>query len=159
MLEKVNKKDIHILKNLYSLYLHDLSRFTENLDIGIDGSFHFDDLEILWEEEGFSPYFIKHADDIIGFLLLLERPFLKRENEFGVNDIFLLNKFRGKGFGKRALEKLFKDKPGKYFVVELLENQPAVLFWKKAYKQLNIEFEERKERIDDEPCLVQTFTI
>lgn len=158
-LEKVNTTDIHILKNLYSLYLHDLSRFTENLDIGIDGSFHFDDLEILWEEEGFSPYFIKHMDQIIGFLLLLERPFLKKENEFGVNDIFILNKFRGKGFGKRALEKLFKDKPGKYFVVELWENQPAVLFWKKAYKQLNIEFDERKELIDDEPCLVQTFSI
>jgi predicted acetyltransferase len=157
-LEKVNIKDIHILKNLYSLYLHDLSRFTENLDIGIDGSFHFDDLELLWEEEGFSPYFIKHVDDIIGFLLLLERPFLKKENEFGVNDIFILNKFRGKGFGKRALEKLFKDKPGKYFVVELWENQPAVLFWKQAYKQLNIEFDERKELIDDELCLVQTFT-
>jgi len=159
ILEKVNTKDIHILKNLYSLYLHDLSRFTENLNIGIDGSFHFDDLEILWEEEGFSPYFIKHTDDIIGFLLLLERPFLKKENEFGVNDIFILNKFRGKGFGKQALEKLFKDKPGKYFVVELLENQPAVLFWEKVYKQLNIDFEERKERIDDEPCLVQTFTV
>lgn len=75
------------------------------------------------------------------------------------NDIFILNKFRGKGFGKRALGNLFKDKPVKYFVVELWENQPVVLFWKKAYKQLNIEFDERKELIDGKPCLVQPFSI
>ncbi|RPJ94330.1 GNAT family N-acetyltransferase [Rummeliibacillus sp. TYF005] len=157
--EKVHKKDIHILKNLYSLYLHDLSRFTENLDIGMDGSFHFDDLEKLCNEEGFSSYFIKHEEGIIGFVLLLERPFLKKENDFGVNDIFILNKFRGKGFAKQSLEKLFKEKPGKYFVIELQENEPAILFWKKVYKQLNIKFDERKELIDDEPCLVQKFTV
>ncbi|MEC5425870.1 GNAT family N-acetyltransferase [Virgibacillus sp. C22-A2] len=151
--------DIHILRNLYSLYLHDLSKFTKKLDLGIDGSFHFDDLDLFWNVEGFSPYFIKHEDDIIGFLLLLERPFLNKESDFGVNDIFIINKFRGKGFGKQVLVKLFNEKPGKYFVIELLENKPAVLFWEKAYKQLNIEFDERKELIDDEPCLVQTFTI
>lgn len=39
--------------------------------------FHFDDLEKFWSEEGFSPYFIKHEDDLMGFFLLLGRPLLK----------------------------------------------------------------------------------
>ncbi|MCM3757379.1 GNAT family N-acetyltransferase [Sporosarcina aquimarina] len=159
MLEEVINNEIHIVKNLYSLYLHDLSRFTETLDISADGAFHFDDLDLLWNEEGFSPYFIKHQDDVIGFLLLLERPFLKKEYDFGINDIFILNKYRGKGFGKQSIETLFKEKRGSYFVIELTENQPAILFWKKIYQQLKIDFEETKKHIDDEPCLIQTFTI
>lgn len=98
-LQVANKKDSHILCNLYSLYLHDLSKFTNSLDLGKDGSFHFDALDSFWDVEGLSPYFIKHKENIIGFLLLSERPFLKRDSDFGVNDIFILNKFRGKGFG------------------------------------------------------------
>ncbi|WP_025783398.1 GNAT family N-acetyltransferase [Sporosarcina sp. D27] len=158
-LQEVNEEEVHILRNLYSLYLHDLSSFTENIVLGKDGSFHFDDIEMFWNVEGLTPFFLKYEDEIIGFLLLLERPFLKKEMDFGVNDIFILNKFRRKGLGKQILEKLFKEKPGKYFVIELLENKSAVLFWKKVYKQLNIEIEERKELIDDEHCLIQTFRV
>ncbi|REB07085.1 GNAT family N-acetyltransferase [Sporosarcina sp. BI001-red] len=158
-LQPVKKTNIHILRNLYSLYLHDLSSYTENLSLEKDGSFHFDDLELFWNVEGFSPFFLKYNDEIIGFLLLIERPFLKKEKDFGVNDIFILNKFRRKGFGLQVLENLFNEKPGKYFVIELLDNKPAVLFWKKVYQQLNIKIVERHELIDDEPCLVQTFSV
>jgi predicted acetyltransferase len=158
-IQKVLEVEKTILRNLYSLYLHDLSKFTVNLDIGEDGFFHYEDLDTFWKVEGLSPYFVKLDDNIIGFLLLLERPFLKKENDFGINDIFILNKYKGKGLGKQALEELFKEKQGKYFVIELVENIPAVSFWKKLYKQLDIQFDERTERIDEEPCLIQTFTI
>lgn len=148
-----------ILRNLYSLYLHDLSKFTANIDIGADGSFHYDDLDSFWGIEGVTPYFIKNDDAIIGFLLLLERPFLKKENDYSVNDIFILNKFKGQGLGSKVLEKLFQEKHGKYFVIELAANLPAVSFWKKVYARLNIVFEEKHELVDDEPCLIQTFII
>lgn len=148
-----------ILRNLYSLYLHDLSKFTANIDIGTDGFFHFEDLDMFWEKEGISPYFIKYDDCVIGFFLLLERPFLQKENDFCVNDMFILNKYKGRGIGQKVLEKLFEEKNGKYYVIELVENIPAVSFWKKVYKELNIKFDEIAELIDDEPCLIQTFTI
>ena len=35
--QKANDSDRHVLKNLYSLYLHDLSRFTVNIQLGADG--------------------------------------------------------------------------------------------------------------------------
>ncbi|TQR12827.1 GNAT family N-acetyltransferase [Psychrobacillus soli] len=158
-LQEVLETEAPILLNMYSLYLHDLSKFTPNINIGADGLFPYEDLELFWKTEGISPYFIKNDNDIIGFLLLLERPFLKKENDFSVNDIFILNKYKGKGLGSEVLEKLFEEKPGKYFVMELVENLPAVAFWKKVYAQLNIVFEEKHELVDDEPCLIQTFTI
>ena len=158
-LQKALEADKTILGNLYSLYLHDLSKFTMQIDIGEDGFFHFEDLETFWSVDGISPFFIKENKTIIGFLLLLERPFLKKEMDFGINDLFILNKYKGKGFGKQAVKELFQAKHGKYFVIELVENKPAVLFWKKLYKELHIEFEERAEFIDEEPCLIQTFSI
>ncbi|MDR0139480.1 GNAT family N-acetyltransferase [Metabacillus idriensis] len=156
-LKEVLETEKSILRNLYSLYLHDLSKFTSMIDNGADGLFEYEGLEKFWEVDGLSPYFIKLDDSIIGFILLLERPFLKKENDIGVNDIFILNKYKGKGMGRQAIEKVFQEKKGKYFVIELIENRPAVSFWKKLYNELNIQYEERQDIIDDELCLIQTF--
>ncbi|MBM7660596.1 putative acetyltransferase [Bacillus mesophilus] len=158
-LQKVLEEDKVILRNLYSLYLHDLSKFTTNIDIGEDGFFHFKDLDIFWKVEGITPYFIKNGADILGFILLLERPFLKKENDLGINDIFILNKYKGKGYGKKALHLLFSEKRGSYFVIKLINNTPAVSFWKSVYREFSISFIEREELVEDENCLVQTFTI
>lgn len=159
VLRKVLESEKSKLRNLYSLYLHDLSKFTSMIDIGADGSFEYESVDKFWEIDGISPYFIKSDDNIIGFILLVERPFLKKENDFGVNDIFILNRYKGKGMGKRAVKKLFEEKSGKYFVIELIENKPAVSFWKKLYTELNIQYEERQDVIDDEQCLIQEFKI
>ena len=129
------------------------------LDIGEEGSFDYEGIDKFWIVEGLSPYFIKLDNMIIGFILLVERPFLTKENDFGVNDIFILNKYKGKGLGRQAIKMLFQEKQGKYFVVELMENRPAVSFWKKLYNELDIQYEERQAIMDDELCLIQTFEI
>ncbi|SES18872.1 Predicted acetyltransferase [Psychrobacillus sp. OK032] len=128
-LQKVLETEAPILRNLYSLYLHDLSKFTPNIDIGVDVFFHYEDLELFCKTEGLSPHFIKNDNIIIVFLLLLERPLLKKANDFSVNDIFILNKYNDQGLGSKVLGKLFEEKHGKYFVIELVENLPAVSFW------------------------------
>jgi len=151
--------DKPILANLYSLYLHDLSAYTESLTIHSDGSFVFDNLDFIWEEEGISPYLIKLDNHLIGFLLLLERPYLKKEIDYSVNDIFILNRYRGKGFGLQVVESLFQVKQGHYYIIELSANKPAVLFWKKVYRKLHIRFKEVKESIDQDACLIQTFEV
>ena len=158
-LQPVVEKEQVLLRNLYSLYLHDLSRFSSNLTIGEDGFFHYEDLELFWSTEGISPYFIKLDDQVIGFLLLLERPYLTKDNDFGINDLFILNPYKGKGFGRGALKKLFNEKRGKYFVIELRENEPAILFWKKVFKDFEIDFDERSQLVDGEDCFIQTFLI
>ncbi|PFL19956.1 GNAT family N-acetyltransferase [Bacillus cereus] len=158
-LQKVQESKKMILRNLYSLYLHDLSKFTTNITIGADGFFEYEDLHMFWGNDGITPYFIKVDYSIVGFLLLLERPFLKKENDFSINDIFILNQYKGKGIGKKVIENLLEEKRGQYFVIELIKNVPAVSFWKKVYRELKIEFDEQTQLIDDEECLVQTFKI
>ncbi|WP_066254114.1 GNAT family N-acetyltransferase [Neobacillus drentensis] len=158
-LKLLSKDEKYILRNLYSLYLHDLSEFTDGLDISTSGSFEFDSFELIWERDGVTPYFLKKNQVIVGFLLLLEKPFLNNDYDFSINDIFMLKKFRRKGIAISLLEELFKQKKGRYFVVELAENKPAVLFWRKIYRELDIVFEEEKKIVDNEECLVQSFQI
>ncbi|MDI6678490.1 GNAT family N-acetyltransferase [Bacillus wiedmannii] len=158
-LQIVQESEKEILRNLYALYLHDLSTFTPHITMGANGFFEYEDLRMFWVYDGITPYFIKCDNDIVGFLLLLERPFLKKENDFGINDIFILNQYKGRGIGKKVIKNVLEEKRGQYFVIELIKNVPAVTFWKKVYRELNIEFDERKQIIDDEECLVQTFKI
>ncbi|KAB2335125.1 GNAT family N-acetyltransferase [Bacillus mesophilum] len=155
----ISRDEKGVLQNLYSLYLHDLSEFTDELDISSNGSFEFDSIELIWEREGLTPYFIKKEDAIVGFLLLLEKPFLKENYDYSINDIFILKKFRRKGIAILLLKELFKFKKGNYYVIELASNTPAVIFWRKAYSELSIEFDEEKKMIDGENCLVQSFHI
>ncbi|MEK4080525.1 GNAT family N-acetyltransferase [Solibacillus sp. FSL K6-1126] len=144
-----------ILRNLYSLYLHDLSKFSSMIDLGIDGSFKYESLDKFWYIDGISPYFIKLEESIIGFILLLERPFLTEENDLGINDFFIINKYKGKG----VAAKLFEAKQGQYFVIQVIENKRAVSFWRNLYIELNINITEKQELIDGEQCLIQTFKI
>ncbi|WHY55982.1 GNAT family N-acetyltransferase [Peribacillus simplex] len=158
-LNQISSDERHILKNLYSLYLHDLSEYTEGLDLSSDGAFEFDSFELIWKMEGVTPYFLKKDKTIVGFLLLLERPFLNKEYDYSINDIFILKKYRRKGIAIALVKELFKQKKGSYFVVELAKNIPAVIFWRKIFSALNIDFEEKKKMIDDEECLMQSFHI
>ena len=158
-LNLITKDEKHILENLYSLYLHDLSEFSESLEVSSNGSFEFDSIDLIWEREGLSPYFLKKDATIIGFLLLLERPFLKKNYDYSINDIFILKKYRRKGMTSSVLKTLFEQKKGNYYVMELVSNKPAVLFWESVYSKLNIAFDEKKQIIDDEECLVQSFRI
>ena len=159
ILEKVLESEKSILRNLYSLYLHELSNFTTNLNLGEDGIFHYDELDDFWKVDGLSPYFITLNEKNIGFILLLERPFLKKSNDYGINDFFILNQYKGKGLAVQAARKIFEEKPGQYFIIQVVENKRAVAFWKKVYTGLNIETNERQNLIDEELCLIQTFKV
>jgi predicted acetyltransferase len=157
--KEISKDEKHILRTLYSLYLHDLSGFTEDLEISSNGSFEFASFDLIWESEGLTPYFLLKDKAISGFLLLLERPFLKKNYDYSINDIFILKKFRRKGIAISLLKELFKHKKGRYFVVELAKNTPAVIFWSKVLSELDIKFEEEQKVVDGEDCLVQSFQV
>lgn len=49
----------------------------------------------------------------------------------------MLKKYRRKGLAIALLKELFKQKQGKYLIVELAKNKPAISFWKNIYSELN----------------------
>ncbi|XOS94011.1 hypothetical protein ACLMAB_11875 [Brevibacillus laterosporus] len=76
-----------------------------------------------------------------------------------MNELFILNYYRRKGFAKKALKLCFTDNPGNYMVVQMIKNKPAILFWHQLYAEEGIVFEEKEEIFQDELCLIQKFTI
>jgi predicted acetyltransferase len=68
-----------------------------------------------------------------------------------------LKKYRRKGTAISLLKELFKQKKGSYFVVQLANNTPAI--WRRIFSELSLDFEENKQIVDNEECLVQSFQI
>ncbi|MGV3465892.1 MAG: GNAT family N-acetyltransferase [Heyndrickxia sp.] len=137
---KVEEK--HILKNIYPLYLHDLSPYNGE-DINQDGLYDIDFLDLFWKEEGLLPYFIKKEEKMIGFILVQNGKYGPPTGEdFYISEFFILRKYRRSGVGTSAFKELIESKPGTYLLGQLPSNLPAIKFWKNVYKALNIEFEE-----------------
>jgi predicted acetyltransferase len=140
-LENISIVQKETLKNLYALYLHDLSLYSDELVPNHEGLFEFDAFDQIWEKEGICPYLIKADDKLAGFVLLLGSPFLKKV-DYCINDFFILNSYRGKGVGKNAARQIFNMCKGQFFIEQLLSNKPAIHFWKKLYVEMGIDFEE-----------------
>lgn len=158
VLEEIGLEKQHILRNLYSLYLHDLSAYAKGLQVSEDGCFEFDSFDLLWEKEGLMPYLIHCEGQLAGFILLLEAPFTKRVDKV-INDFFILNPYRGKGVAKAAAAKIFEEHKGSYYISQLKENQPAVRFWRKIYQQLELDVQEYTEEQEGEEVVYQTFVL
>ncbi|WLR55219.1 GNAT family N-acetyltransferase [Mesobacillus subterraneus] len=157
-LEKINQDKKEVLRNLYSLYLHDLSAYTDGLQISESGSFEFDSFSLIGEKEGVTPYFIIADEKLAGFVLILEAPFTTRVDKV-INDFFILNTFRGKGVAKAAVTEIIAENKGSYYISQLVNNLTAVHFWKKIYRQMEIDFVEQSEVQDGEDVVYQTFVI
>ncbi|KJB86260.1 hypothetical protein AZ66_19890 [Paenibacillus sp. E194] len=144
---KVELNQKIILKHLMTLFLHDLSEFNEEQEFNQEsGLFEFDAFEWFFEKEGLFPFFIKHEDDIIGFILLQSSPYTNPERyDYLINSFFILKKYRRKGLGKQAVQDLFQQCPGRYAIGQLSNNIPAIQFWRKIYEYMNVEFQEKEE--------------
>ena len=157
-LQETSPKDGEILKNMYSLYLHDLSAYSCSLKENNEGTYEFDSFSVFWNKQGVNPYFIMADGERAGFLLLLEPPFTKKIN-YVINDFFVYNRFRGKGVAGRAAQRLFENKRGSYFVAQLTRNERAAAFWRKVYNQNDIPFKEYEDEEEGEAIICQEFTV
>ncbi|GIO56952.1 GNAT family N-acetyltransferase [Paenibacillus cineris] len=103
-IEKVNAGRKEVLKNLMTLFLHDLSEFNEKLDLNTEnGLFEFEVFEWFFEKEGLTPFFINLDGKSIGFILLQSGPYSNQEYaDYVLNSFFILKKYRRKGIGKLA---------------------------------------------------------
>jgi predicted acetyltransferase len=158
ILEKIRPGKKEVLRNLYSLYLHDLSAYTDGLEVSEDGSFEYDSFSLIWEKEGITPYFIIADEKLAGFVLILEAPFTTKVDKV-INDFFILHPFRGKGVATAAVAEILAQNKGSYYISQLVKNATAVHFWRKIYKQMEIDFVEQSEVQDGEEIVYQTFVI
>lgn len=149
-------KDKEKLKNLFQFYLHDLSEYSDALNVNSQCKFDDSDVDVFFDETNLIPMTIKIKEAIIGFIFLNHS---MGTVDYVINDIFILRKYRNRGLGKIVIDKLFKLYPGKYGLLELIRNKPAITFWHSVFNDKNLEYEESEIVSDGEDCLMQKFTI
>lgn len=144
---KITKDQADTFLNLYNLYLYDLSEYTCE-DPKDDGKFDPTNTYLYLEREELHPFFVMHLGKPIGFILVCSPPFVPEGVNFTIQELFLLRKYRGNRIASLGVEKVFKQLKGKISIGQLVENKPAVRFWKKYYEEHNIDFFEEQETIE-----------
>lgn len=124
-LAQVNEK--HLVFRMLQFHLHDLSLYSGD-ELKEDGEFEYRYFEDYWADLDRQVYLCRIAGDIVGFAMV---------NKFGISahldqsmaEFFILNKYRGKGIGRRFACSVFDMYPGIWEVLAYRENVGAVSFW------------------------------
>jgi predicted acetyltransferase len=127
-----------LIRNLYPLYLHDLSAFTDFYDVDARGVW-FPDYLPDWIDRrlpvsGVHPMVIRAGGRPAGFALVAERPFphMTPGRDYRMCEFFVLNRLRRRGVGRRAAQAIFARFRGVWEVSELPANERAVAFWRRV---------------------------
>ncbi|WP_078553503.1 GNAT family N-acetyltransferase [Bacillus alkalicellulosilyticus] len=140
-----DKNQAYIIKNLYPLYLHDLSGHYGNKP-NVHGVFEdsddfrtlndqYDVQNIWWEKpEILFPYLILVDGIPAGFVRIATPPHCNKGIDYFVSDFFLLQSFRGKGIAERAANLVFEQFIGNWelFTNPLEKNIVGQSFWRKT---------------------------
>ncbi len=124
-----------IVENLFTYYVYDLSE-SGQWPCGLDGRYEYSPalLEPYWSDEHHWPWLIYHDEELAGFCLLRRYP--DNVDRFDIDQFFVLRKFKGQGVGKEAFRLAVTGQPGLWQTRVLLENTPALNFWRSAIDSL-----------------------
>lgn len=141
----------HIIRNLYPLYLHDLSAFMDDDGAGPNahGVLGEDDSircascgtaqNIWWEEpQSCFPYVVWVGGRPAGFALVATWPYvshlsnLSNLSNFVLCEFFIVRAYRGRGISEAAARSAFDTHRGWWELSVLARNTRATAFWRRT---------------------------
>lgn len=165
-----NEENANIIKNLYPLYLHDLSEVYGNVpneygiyeDEPIKTLAEQYDVQNLWFQRPdlLFPFIIMADGKPAGFDLVATGKYAPKGMDYYVHEFFLLRPYRGKDIASIAAKQIFDKFSGKWglYVAPSGTNLRAEKFWRKTisdYAKGN--FEEKHGLTFDGDKLIFTF--
>ena len=139
------KKYRKIFRNLFNIYINELSGYCEWLGETMDdkGFFLPDKVKEYLEDENRASYVIYNDDRIAGFVVFLYPDNSQNENnpDCFIEEIFILNHFRGKGIAGDVVADFLEEESGTCGVCVHQENIPALRFWTDTLEKLGFEYE------------------
>lgn len=143
----------NIIQNLACFYTYDMSRycgFLPGWETPHDGRFTCFDLSRYWSEPNRYPFLIKVDNELAGFALV-HKIGSSNDVDWTIGEFFIIAKFQGKGVGRTAAHKLFKQFPGKWEVMQIPQNTPAIAFWEKVIGEFSGGDLTKSQKILEEP--------
>ncbi|MDZ5472178.1 GNAT family N-acetyltransferase [Bacillus sp. 31A1R] len=142
-----------VLANLLEYYVYEFSPYL-HIDVNEEGKYGFDKVEEYVESEQYSSYFIMVENQYAGFVIVkIEKdgPF-----NYSIEQFFVLNRYNGKGIGKKAAIEIFNRYRGKWQITQTETNYHAQAFWRGVIKGYTKN--EFIEKYDEKRRSVQLFT-
>lgn len=140
-------EDLPIVQNLARFYIYDMSEYmgwpcSESGSFGGCDEFFGD-----WRNGRNSPYVIRVDGELAGFAGIKRAAAEGVRSECLVQEFFILRKFRGKGVGRNVATRLFDKFPGMWKVQQLVQNSPAIGFWREVIRDYTKgHYDEKAER-------------
>lgn len=127
MLERITKPKKELLERLLQLYLHNISLYFP-IDFNSETALYdYDDISKYFENDNNKAFLIKNENNIVGFMLI---DFLEDKNV--IQEMFILNNYKGQGFGKKAVIELLNTYKGTWEIKSLPCSKDAETFWTKV---------------------------
>lgn len=145
-----------LLRNLYPLYLHDLSEFGVGYRMDSQGQWEPNYLGTwLAPSSEVHPLLLRWEGRTVGFAFVAQSPFpyMTPGRDFRMSEFFILRGERGYGLGRRAAIAVFERFQGVWEVSQLPANHAATSFWRKVIREYTQgQFEDTL--VDDSPAQV-----
>ncbi len=122
-----------LLRNLYPLYLHDLSEFGVEYRLDEQGHWRPDFLPTwLTGAQEAHALLLRHEGRVIGFAFVGQAPFpyMTPGRDFRMSEFFILRGERRRGLGRLAARAIFDRYRGIWEVSQLEGNRSATDFWR-----------------------------
>lgn len=132
--------DYPIIRNMARFYVYELSRYCGFISkywvIPKNGLYKYHDLKKYFKDINKKAYLIKMQDEeLVGFVLL-NKDATSKDIDWNIGEFFILAKFQGKGIGQKVAKDIFSKHPGKWEVLVMPENKPALPFWRKVISSI-----------------------
>ena len=129
-----------LFRGMYSLYLHDLSEFTDFYKLNADGQWLPDYLPTWLDcnNPEVKPFLFWRGTTPIGFALVGAKPFpyMSAGIDYRMSEFFILRAYRRGGVGRAGAKQVFEMLPGRWEIVQLSENKSATTFWLRSLQEL-----------------------
>jgi predicted acetyltransferase len=129
---RASPSEYPILRNLYPLYLHDLSEFGGSYALDAQGVWQPDYLDTwLSESEQVHPLLFRLEGLPVGFAFVAQAPFpyMTQGRDYQLSEFFILRSKRRLGLGKQAALAVLNRFRGVWEMAQLRENRAAIAFW------------------------------
>lgn len=126
--------DLVLIRNLYPLYLHDLTAHTDLYEVDDQGIFYPDYLGEWLDGRSpwLHPFTMREGGRPAGFALVATAPYphMGHGRTFRMCEFFVLNRARRRGVGRATAHALFAMFTGVWEVSQLPSNERAIGFWR-----------------------------
>ena len=131
-----DEKQTILFKAFWGHYIAELSQYSRELQTKTE------DLETAMKSIKNNPFFKRyfltdHNDTPIGFLLLGFDQNTHPQTDWYIGEFFIRPEERRKGYGRKAVEEMLTEYPGRYCYFVLKKNKPAKTFWEYIRKEFS----------------------